>query len=212
MKFQKINREQIVIIILIILYSVGLFGILSPTWKDTILPLSSINLTLSFLAILLTIEAPRGKLIKFLCIAFLIGWISEWVGVNTAYLFGVYHYDVNLGTKIFGVPIVIGLNWATLSVGASYWASRLSKQRFIRIIIGALIMVLFDILMEPVAIRNEYWTWENNYIPIFNYVSWLLVSLLLQGIYFYWIKESMNKVVGVLFILMSLFFIILNLF
>ena len=212
MKFQKINREQIVIIILIILYCVGLFGILSPTWKDVILPLSSINLTLSFVAIIFTIEAPRGRIIKFLFLAFLIGWLSEWVGVNTGYLFGVYHYDVNLGAKIFGVPLVIGLNWATLTVGASYWATRLSKQRFLRIFIGALIMVLFDVIMEPVAIRNEYWTWDNHYIPIYNYVSWLFVSLLLQAIYFYWIKESMNKVVGVLFILMSLFFIILNLF
>lgn len=212
MTFQKINRELFVIIILIILYSVGLFGILSPTWRPIILPLSSINLTLSFLAIIFTIDAPRERTIKFLFLAFLIGWLSEWLGVNTGYIFGVYHYDVNLGPKIFGVPLVIGLNWATLTVGASYWASRLSKKRFLRILIGALIMVLFDILMEPVAIRNGYWTWDNNYIPIYNYVSWLFVSLLLQVIYFYWIKESMNKVVGVLFVLMSLFFIILNLF
>jgi len=212
MKFQKLNRESFVIIILIILYSVGLFGILSSTWNSIILPLSSLNLTISFLAILFTIAKPKGKLVKFLIIAFFIGWISEWIGVNTGYLFGSYHYEVNLGTKIMGVPLVIGLNWATLTVGASYWASRLSKQTILRILIGAVIMVLFDVLMEPVAIRNEYWNWENNHIPMFNYVSWLLVSLLLQGIYFYWIKESMNKVVGVLFILMSLFFIILNLF
>ena len=212
MKFQKINREHIVIIILIILYSVGLFGILSPTWKSIILPLSSINLTISFLAILFTIEPPRGRVIKFLFIAFLMGWLSEWVGVNTGYLFGVYHYDLNLGTKIMGVPLVIGLNWATLAVGASYWASRFSKQRFLRILLATLIMVFFDIMMEPVAIENGYWSWANNQIPFFNYVSWFFVSLLLQVLYFYWIKEPMNKVVGILFILMSLFFIILNLF
>ena len=36
----------------------------------------------------------------------------------------------------------------------------------------ALLMVCFDLLMEPAAIKLDYWTWISGHIPLQNYLVW----------------------------------------
>ena len=42
--------------------------------------------------------------------------LTEAIGVNTGLLFGTYEYGANLGFKIFGVPLIIGVNWTVLII------------------------------------------------------------------------------------------------
>ena len=50
------------------------------------------------------------------------------------------------------------------------------------IILTALLMVVFDFVMEPAAVKLRYWTWQDGIIPLQNYIAWFLVSLFLMYI------------------------------
>ncbi len=53
--------------------------------------------------------------------------LSEIIGVNSALLFGDYSYGSVLGLKIGGVPVLIGVTWAFVTVAAWQLVS-LSKR------------------------------------------------------------------------------------
>ena len=59
-------------------------------------------------------ELNKKNIISALSI-FLIGMIAEILGVNFGIIFGEYEYLDNLGIKIFGVPIIIGVQWILLT-------------------------------------------------------------------------------------------------
>ena len=68
-------------------------------------------------------------------------------------------------------------------------------------------MVLLDFLIEPVAIRLNFWTWENNIIPIQNYLMWFLVAFVMQWIISYKSQLLSNKLSFVLLLSQFLFFV-----
>ena len=40
-------------------------------------------------------------------------------------------------------------------------------------------MVAYDVLMEPVAIRLDFWHWPEGSIPLQNYFAWFVVAFAL---------------------------------
>lgn len=210
MKNKILAKESLVIIFYGIIYCVGFFGSFSPTWRNMVLPLSPITLLLSFLGIVYTTPSPKRPIYLFILFSATIGFVVEIIGVHTGYLFGNYHYLQNLGVKIADVPIVISINWALITLGAAQIAALISKKKYARIFIAASVMLLFDIIMEPVAIKSQFWTWAEGIIPTYNYVCWFLVGLFLQYIYFQNIVHRWNKTLIFLFICMTIFFIGLN--
>jgi putative membrane protein len=206
------RREIILSGILVIFYTVGIIGTHISTYKDSFFSLSYFNLLLSFVILILARNDKSLRFFGFLGFAFFIGMIAEWIGIHTGFLFGDYSYGKNLGLKIFEVPLVIGINWAMLTVVTASITNRLEIKTQYKIVISSFAMTLFDVLMEPVAVRSDFWTWQNGIIPFYNYVCWFLISLGLQAIY-YWLKlvES-NKVHDILFLSMVIFFLSLILF
>lgn len=205
-------KSKILISILIILYTVGVFGITSQDYRNSFLSLSALNLYISFLILIIARKSKIGLWYIFIAFTFLIGMTVEWIGVHTGYLFGNYEYGQNLGQKFDGIPYVIGCNWAVIVVSSASLAKHLFRHSYLTPILASVIMVGLDILMEPVAISSDFWSWTNGYIPIYNYVCWLLVGLVLQLIYHFFKLNEANKVNDALFLIMSLFFIILNIF
>lgn len=205
-------KSKILISILIILYTVGVFGITSQDYRNSFLSLSALNLYISFLILIIARKSKVGLWYIFIAFTFLIGMSVEWIGVHTRYLFGNYEYGQNLGQKFDGIPYVIGCNWAVIVVSSASLAKHLFRHSYLTPILASVIMVGLDILMEPVAISSDFWSWTNGYIPIYNYVCWLLVGLVLQLIYHFFKLNEANKVNDALFLIMSLFFIILNIF
>ena len=83
---------------------------------------------------------------------------------------------------MLGTPLVIGVNWLTLSL-ASYGISRyMFRQKALIVLFASSIMILTDYLIEPLAASLDFWYWENNEIPFQNYVAWFFVSLIIQAI------------------------------
>jgi putative membrane protein len=112
----KQYKEVILISILVIFYTVGIFGLTNETTRDLFLPMSFMNLLLSFVIMILSRKTNKLYFVLSLSLTFLVGMTAEWIGIHTGYLFGEYYYGENLGTKMDGVPLIIGINWGILSV------------------------------------------------------------------------------------------------
>jgi putative membrane protein len=76
---------------------------------------------------------------------------------------------------------------------------------------GATLAVLFDWLMEPVAIKLGFWSWGGDgSIPYFNYACWFIASLLLLYIFHQLNFEKRNKFALHLLMIQVMFFLILR--
>ena len=109
-------------------------------------------------------------------------------------------------------PLMIGVNWVMLGYSAGVIANHLMGQAhsLLRGLFAALLMVALDVLIEPVAIRYGFWSWEGDVVPLRNYLGWFLVAFPLQSLFAFWLAEVRNKVAIALFILQILFFLILG--
>jgi len=201
------NKERTGILVLLILYAVGTISMLVPSLRPLVLPLSGYNLFFSFLILLNAYRWNQTLLIGSATI-FILGFFSEWIGVHTGLLFGRYWYGMNLGPKLSGVPFIIGINWAMLTILASGIAIKWTKNITFQAMIAAALMTGIDVLMEPVAIRNDYWHWHNEVIPLYNYLCWFVVSFIGNLVLIKIAKPSLNNTSIVLFTLITLFFTI----
>lgn len=102
----------------------------------------------------------------------------EVLGVATGAVFGAYRYGPVLGWHLAAVPPVIGFNWVLVvwgvHAGLRRWLPDLPAG--IRIAAAALLCVGFDVLLEPVAVRLNYWVWDGGAIPLQNYLAWGVIA------------------------------------
>lgn len=203
--------ETLAIAVLLILYAVGIIGILLPIHKDFIL-LTPVNLLVS-LALMLWVHPEWNRhSLSFLFIAYFAGFGAELFGVQTGILFGEYVYGRVLGPKLWGTPLMIGVNWVMLAYSAGVIANHLIVRGhwLLRGLAAALLMVGLDVLIEPVAMHYGFWSWESESVPLRNYLGWFLVAFPLQCLFAFWLVELRNKVAIALFILQILFFLVLG--
>lgn len=144
--------------------------------------LSKSWLTLCLSAFLLLINSRIERHPWLLILVGVIGFASEVLGTSTGVVFGEYAYGENLGYKLWNVPLVIAVNWFILGVLAFVMASRLTSIKTATIVVGALLMVLIDLIIEPVAPKFDYWEFEGGMPGLHNYVGWFIVALPVQWI------------------------------
>lgn len=147
-------------------------------YGDYFLPVSWLTLLLS--ALLLALNSDWNQKTWLIALAFIIGFGAEVIGVQTGLLFGEYAYGENLGYKLFGVPLMIGINWVVLGLLARDVSSLVIKNKMFRIVVSALIMVAFDVVIEPVAPKFDYWTFAGGLPTWKNYLGWFIVALPVQ--------------------------------
>ena len=173
-------------ILLVVLHLVGVLGILGFfegfVDANTFVRLSPFNLLLTA-SLLFVFVAVRARLFVFFLACLLIGFLAELIGVQTGLPFGEYTYGESLGPKWWGVPLVIGVNWFLVAVGSQALLRLRTNDIWIRTIGAALVMVGFDLLVEPVAIQIDFWHWSGGEIPLQNYAGWLLVGLIIQAVF-----------------------------
>ena len=51
------------------------------------------------------------------------------------------------------------------------------------IVDACFLALIFDWVMEPVAVKLGYWQWENDRIPLYNYISWIIISTILLTLF-----------------------------
>jgi len=204
--------QRISIIIIILFHAVGLIGCSLPATDILFLKLVPWHLLLMTLVIIYNHDQLWGRFFVFGLLIFVIGFTAELIGVHTGWLFGNYAYGETLGTQLFRVPLMIGVNWflLTYSTGVLLQRSRI-KSRIIRILAGALILVLLDASIEPMAMHFDYWHWTDNHIPLKNYVCWFGLSALLLFVFDQFKFKPQSKVASVLLIMQFIFFMGLEL-
>jgi putative membrane protein len=117
---------------------------------------------------------------------FSVGMLVEWLGVHYRWFFGTYSYGENLGPKLDGIPFIIGIFWAVLTMITAKMAQALTGRYHYVIssaLLGAVLMVGLDVLLELLAPHFDYWT----FVPapgIENYLSWFGFGFLFQLLYF----------------------------
>ena len=111
------NRFFWSVFLLLLIHIAGAIGI---AFYDTATfsGMTPYNLIIMFVILLLNENKIDEILILVFVFSFLIGFITELIGVNTGFLFGDYVYGKILGIKFFNVPILIGLNWFTIVFSA----------------------------------------------------------------------------------------------
>ena len=223
------SKSDIATAIAVLFHTIGLVGLLFFD-KAFFLNATPVNLLLSFMLLIWTQTEKNLSFFIFLLICFAVGISVEVIGVNSGILFGDYTYGNVLGLKIKNVPVLIGLNWfiiiyccgisintllmkAINRVAADTGNTPIALKALSVIVDGATLAVFFDWLMEPVAVKLGYWVWNGDgSIPMFNYICWFVVSLLLLAV-FHWAKfNKQNKFAVNLLLIQLMFFLLLRTF
>ena len=127
-------------------------------------------------------------------------------------IFGEYKYGSTLGIKLFEVPLIIGFNWVFVILGSISIARLISNNPFLSAIISAFIALMFDVILEPIAVKLDYWTWAEGMIPIQNYLAWFAIALI-SALGFSYLKVKVTSKISLHYILVQfVFFVILLIF
>lgn len=228
---QFITLQHLALFIAWLFHVSGAIGILGTPYKAWFIQNTPLTLLLMAVLLVLTQTPKNGAFFLYIALSFAVGYAAEWVGVHTGWLFGQYSYGTVLGPKADGIPLLIGINWFTITYCAGMvttrlhrWSSRVLARigapplpRAIQaasfITDGALMAMLFDYVMEPVAVKLGYWQWlGDGSIPLYNYVCWLLISAGLLGLFRVLPFKKDNQLAVHLFIIQFLFFLLLSVF
>ena len=207
----KLNRIQLCSILMVLFHIVGLYGFLISELEVLFIALVPYHLLL-MLGLLIYSTDDFSKNIKiFAVIIYLAGFFIEVIGVNTGLIFGNYSYGQALGLKVLSTPLLIGVNWLILVYCTGVLLEYLKiKNSLIFSLIGALILLGIDFLIEPVAIRFNYWSWSGGEIPLQNYIGWYIFSFLLFFVFKGLDFNKNNKAAIVLLFAQIGFFLGLN--
>lgn len=219
------SRYQIATAVAVLFHLIGLAGILFVN-KDLFIQATSINMLLMLALLFYTQRSINVGYIFFFIVCFVVGFSVEYIGTKTGYLFGNYAYGDVLGPKISGVPLIIGVNWfiiiyccgVTILTLFNRMTRGLEEPQRPKPIMkmasvvsdGALLAVFFDWIMEPAAIALGYWSWNGGEVPMFNYVSWLIVSVVLLIVFHFSRFEKQNKFAVNLLLIQLMFFLLLR--
>lgn len=194
---------------LVIFHLIGLVGMIFFDLRQ-FASLSMYNLLLSLVLLYVAQISSKLNFVKLFIPVFAVGYAVEVLGVHTGFPFGNYHYGSSLGIKLFEVPLIIGVNWFMLVMGAGFLTQLFLKNRGVQILVSALIMVLVDFPIEQMASKLDYWHWEGDIIPVQNFVGWFVISVFMQWLFQLYMKGQKNILAVPYIIVVSIFFLMLN--
>lgn len=203
------KKQNILLLVLIIFYTVGLIG-LHTNSRSYFLALTPFNLLLSFACLYLSFTNYSAKKHVDILLIGIGGYVIEWIGIHTSVLFGHYQYGNVLGTKLDEIPLTIALNWVLLTFSSTAIVNKWQIPILLKALIAGALMTVLDWIIEPVAIRSGFWSWQNGVVPLYNYICWMVFS----SLFCYWILKrktvETSKVTVGLFVILVIFFAILN--
>jgi uncharacterized membrane protein len=159
--------------------------------------------------VLATWQFGAGRTLAFLVAGYLVAWLAELSSIHTGFPFGRYLYiPATLDQELWvaGVPFMDSLSYvflayasfstALLALGPGRWEGwrfslndRTLLHSWRSAILGAVLMMSLDAVIDPVALRGYRWFLGQIYgypeagfyfgIPLANFAGWLLVSLVL---------------------------------
>ena len=188
------TRQQIATFIALLFHVSGFIAIVF-FHSQLFINLTPLNLLISCGLLIWTQEKRSISFWIFAVSAFIIGFVAEYIGLHTNILFGNYQYGTVLGPKWQAVPWMIGVTWFGIIYCCGIAMSMLQNRIFNRpeakemlppfskywlsvsfIADAAGVAVLYDWILEPVAVKLGFWSWQGGEIPVGNYWGWFFVS------------------------------------
>ena len=160
--------------------------------------------------LLATWHLGLGRALAFMALGYVISWAAEFCAIHWGFPFGEYLYiPATLDQELWvaGVPFMDSLSYVflayasyTLALAALTPGGWEGKKFFLRgeaavqgswrpLVLGAVLMVTLDIVIDPLALRGYRWFLGQIYgypeggvyfgIPLSNFGGWFLVALVL---------------------------------
>jgi putative membrane protein len=110
-------------------------------------------------------------------------WLISLIELKTGLLFGSISFGKNLLGQLLGVPGVFSLIWTTtlLTASAFVYTIGFAKGNInLSAMMTGLVMTVFTFLMEPAAIKLNYWSWLDKSAPVQYYLVWFLLGSLIS--------------------------------
>lgn len=222
----NLSKQQIATIIALAFHvsgfiAIGLFK------SELFLKLTPLNLLVCAALIFWTQEKINMGFLLFCVIAFGVGFGTEWVGINTGLLFGDYQYGTVLGPGWQGVPYIIGIQWMVVVYCAGISMAMLHQKllqnqpgetgtalkwwmAISMVADSALIALIFDWILEPVAMALGYWTWNGGEVPWLNYATWWGVTAFIMVFFHFLPFRKQNLFAVHLLMIQVMFFLLLR--
>lgn len=201
-------------------YSIGIILVLHMValatfflgYSQYILPLTPINLALTAYLLYLNQKEKNNSFIINSIIIVVVAYAVEVIGVQTGLFFGNYQYLNSLGPKAFKTPPVIGVNWWILVIASASFFRKSKLSNLLKAFLSTVLMLFIDLWIEPISDKLDFWSWENDTIPLKNYIGWFITGFALQIIYWQGAYKKENKIGVPIYLIFLGFFLILNLF
>lgn len=178
----KIDKINLAIGIVWLFHVSGIIGMILG-YSDWFLPKTPLNLLICILLLIFVGDLLSFQKAFLALVFFASGMFVEWTGVKYSFPFGEYYYGQNLGLKLDGVPYLIGVNWSMLVIITGCIASQVKTSLFLKVLIGAALMVFLDFFIEPNSANFDFWYWADDHIPLSNYIGWFVIAAGLHWIY-----------------------------
>ncbi len=167
----------------------------------------------SFLAVyIVAASAHLGwkRMLAYLPLGYCLAWISEFASIHWGFPYGDYYYIDTTSHRelwVFGVPFMDSLSYVFLSYCSYSMAifllspvifgtgktvileTRQIRRSWQTLILGSLLFVLLDIIIDPVSLQGYRWFLGQIYgyrhaglyfgIPMSNFGGWLVVGLVM---------------------------------
>lgn len=205
---EQFKSKKAGVSIIIVLHIVGAIGFLSPL-SDWFVFLTPMNLIITAGMLWIDTEKNQAKAWPIALLIMFLGYAIELAGVKTGAIFGTYSYGEVLGWKILEVPPIIGVNWLIVIWGAFSMSVTIGVTAPYRWLTTAIFAAALDLLIEPVAMHFEWWSWANDKPPFQNYVAWFIMAAILGAIFEKYPLVRKPRLGVVAFICQILFFGIL---
>jgi len=211
-KWQEFISEKRMPLNFVLFYTVGLVLFALPLTRVFFNAITAATLLLVIAIVFYFHKEWNIKILICFALIIVSSFLLEMVGVSTGKLFGTYIYDSSLGLKLYDTPLIIGFNWLFLVYASQDIAGRISQNSFLKILIGAGLMVLYDLVLELVAPVMHMWHFNTFYPPLANFVIWFIAAALFHTLFVCAKIKINNRPARMLFWVQMGFFALISLY
>lgn len=192
-------------------YAVGLLLFTIPPTRPLFVHITALSILLVISAVLYHHKRWDLKTICLFMFVAMSSFLIEAKGVSSGMLFGNYQYDSGLSIKVFNTPLIIGINWLFLVYASNSIATQITHKALYKILLGTILMVAYDLVLELAAPPMNMWHFNSFYPPIENFIMWFVVSFLFHVLFVIFKIDTDNSSARALFGIQILFFIVISL-
>ena len=125
----------------------------------------------------------RRDAIALFAIFGVLALLIETSAIVTGFPYGHFGYSGLLGYKLFGyTPWTVALAWTPLVLAVYAVARRTVGNAILRIVLIAVFLVVFDLVIDPGAVKIGFWRYEGGGqfygVPVSNFIGWIFSGVI----------------------------------